>query len=50
MALILPVEDKIPQFGSNCFLAPNATVIGDVITGDEEGNALNNGPKEIYIP
>jgi carbonic anhydrase/acetyltransferase-like protein (isoleucine patch superfamily) len=35
MALILPVEDKQPQFGENCFLAPNATVVGDVIMGDD---------------
>src|SRR5215217_5624784 len=35
MALILPVEDKHPQFGSDCFLAPNATIVGDVIMGDQ---------------
>jgi len=35
MPLILPVEDKYPVFGSNCFLAPNATVVGDVIVGDD---------------
>ena len=35
MPIILPVEDKHPQFGSNCFLAPNATVVGDVIMGDD---------------
>ena len=35
MALILPVEDKFPKWGSNCFLAPNATVVGDVIMGDD---------------
>ena len=34
MALILPVEDKLPQFGNNCFLAPNATIVGDIIMGD----------------
>jgi carbonic anhydrase/acetyltransferase-like protein (isoleucine patch superfamily) len=34
MALILPVEGVLPEFGSNCFLAPNATIVGDVITGD----------------
>jgi len=34
MPVILPVEDKHPQFGSNCFLAPNATVVGDVIMGN----------------
>ena len=34
MPVILPVEDKYPQFGDNCFIAPNATVVGDVIMGD----------------
>jgi len=34
MALVLPVNGKSPQFGSECFLAPNATVVGDVIAGD----------------
>lgn len=35
MALILPVKDKYPQFGYNCFIAPNATVVGDVVMGDD---------------
>ena len=35
MALILPVEGKLPVFGDDCYLAPNATVVGDVITGDK---------------
>jgi carbonic anhydrase/acetyltransferase-like protein (isoleucine patch superfamily) len=35
MALILPVEDKFPQWGANCFIALNATVVGDVIMGDD---------------
>lgn len=35
MALVLPVEDKQPAFGNNCFLAPNATVVGDVVMGDD---------------
>ena len=35
MAIILPVLGKHPQFGSNCFIAPNATVVGDVVMGDE---------------
>jgi carbonic anhydrase/acetyltransferase-like protein (isoleucine patch superfamily) len=34
MATILPVEGKSPRFGHNCFLAPNATVVGDVEMGD----------------
>ncbi len=34
MAVIISCLDKTPQFGSNCFFAPNATVVGDVIMGD----------------
>lgn len=33
MALIKPVEGKYPQFDDNCFLADNATVVGDVKMG-----------------
>ena len=35
MALILPVQGKSPEFGNNCFVAPNATIVGDVKMGDE---------------
>jgi carbonic anhydrase/acetyltransferase-like protein (isoleucine patch superfamily) len=35
MALILPVEDNSPQWGENCFIAPNATIVGDVVMGNE---------------
>ncbi|MFT4153221.1 gamma carbonic anhydrase family protein [Parafilimonas sp.] len=35
MAFILPCLDKFPLFGSNCFVAPNATIAGDVVMGDE---------------
>jgi carbonic anhydrase/acetyltransferase-like protein (isoleucine patch superfamily) len=35
MALIKSVQGKEPQFGQNCYLAENATVIGDLICGDE---------------
>lgn len=35
MALILPVLDHFPQFGTNCFLAENATITGDVVMGDD---------------
>ena len=34
MALLLPVNGKSPKFGDNCFLAENATVVGDVVMGD----------------
>lgn len=35
MALILEVLGKKPIFGDDCFLAENATVVGDVIMGNE---------------
>ena len=35
MALILPVEENFPKWGTNCFIAPNATIVGDVMMGDE---------------
>lgn len=35
MATIFSVLDKHPQFGENCFLAPNATVLGDVTMGNQ---------------
>ncbi|HYK76850.1 MAG TPA: gamma carbonic anhydrase family protein [Daejeonella sp.] len=34
MALILPVEGKNPQWGEKCFIAENATIVGDVMMGD----------------
>ncbi len=34
MALIKPIRGIKPKFGDNCYLADNATVIGDVVTGD----------------
>lgn len=35
MPVVLPVNNIYPQFGSNCFIAPNATIVGDVIMGDD---------------
>src|SRR5438128_1945457 len=35
MATILPVNDKMPLLGHNCFVAPNATIVGDVVIGNE---------------
>lgn len=35
MALIIPVKDKFPEIGKDCFLAPNATIAGDVKMGDQ---------------
>jgi carbonic anhydrase/acetyltransferase-like protein (isoleucine patch superfamily) len=34
MPVILPVEGKSPRFGNGCFVAPNATVVGEVEIGD----------------
>ena len=34
MALIKPVKGIHPKFGKNCYLAENATVVGDVEMGD----------------
>ena len=35
MPVILPVKDVMPKFGENCFIAPNATIVGEVTMGDE---------------
>src|SRR5437868_2609385 len=37
MALVLTVNGKSPQFGNDCFIAPNATIVGEV----EMGNACS---------
>jgi carbonic anhydrase/acetyltransferase-like protein (isoleucine patch superfamily) len=37
MALLLTVNGKSPQFGKDCFIAPNATIVGEV----EMGNACS---------
>lgn len=34
MPLILSVKGVYPKFGLNCFIAENATVVGDVVIGD----------------
>lgn len=33
MALILPVKDVYPKIAANCFVAENATIVGDVEIG-----------------
>ncbi len=35
MPVILPVKGVLPTMGNNCFVAPNATIVGDVVMGDE---------------
>ncbi|HWD90301.1 MAG TPA: gamma carbonic anhydrase family protein [Mucilaginibacter sp.] len=34
MPVILPVKDKSPSWGNDCFIAENATIVGDVVMGD----------------
>ena len=45
MALILPVNGIYPRFGKNCFLAENATIIGDV---EIQKKRVSPGQKEIF--
>lgn len=35
MALIKSVSGIAPKFGKNCYLAENATIVGDVVMGDD---------------
>jgi carbonic anhydrase/acetyltransferase-like protein (isoleucine patch superfamily) len=35
MALIKSIENKSPKFGADCYLAENATIIGDLVCGDQ---------------
>ena len=35
MTLLLPVKGREPKFGKDCFLAPNSTIVGDVVMGDQ---------------
>ena len=35
MSVILPVRGFTPELGANCWLAPNATVVGNVTMGPE---------------
>jgi carbonic anhydrase/acetyltransferase-like protein (isoleucine patch superfamily) len=35
MPIIKAVNGKEPQMGDNCFVAENATIVGDVMLGDE---------------
>jgi carbonic anhydrase/acetyltransferase-like protein (isoleucine patch superfamily) len=35
MPIILPVKNVMPVFGENCFIAPNATIVGEVVMGND---------------
>ncbi|GAA4928334.1 gamma carbonic anhydrase family protein [Mucilaginibacter defluvii] len=34
MPVILPVKDKLPSWGTDCFIAENSTIVGDVTMGN----------------
>ena len=34
MALVKAIKGKSPKWGENCYIAENATVVGDVTIGD----------------
>jgi carbonic anhydrase/acetyltransferase-like protein (isoleucine patch superfamily) len=35
MPVILPVRSITPRFGEDCYIAENATIVGDVVLGDQ---------------
>ena len=35
MSLILPVNGTSPKLGKNCYVADNATIVGDVVCGND---------------
>ncbi|MEP6583228.1 MAG: gamma carbonic anhydrase family protein [Ginsengibacter sp.] len=35
MSLILEVKGVKPKWGNNCYMAPNATLAGDIVMGDD---------------
>lgn len=35
MSFIIPLNGQTPKLGSNCFVAPNATIVGDFECGDD---------------
>ena len=35
MPVILPVKGVLPTMGANCYIAPNATIVGDVVMGND---------------
>jgi carbonic anhydrase/acetyltransferase-like protein (isoleucine patch superfamily) len=35
MPVILPVKGVHPVFGNDCYIAPNATIVGDVVMGNQ---------------
>lgn len=52
MALILPVKGIFPKIANNCFLAPNATIVGDVEINEDSSiwfNAVIRGDVNSII-
>jgi len=49
MATILSLQGKDPQFGENCFIAPNATIAGDVTMGNDCSIWFNAVLEAMYI-
>jgi len=39
--LILPYQGKLPTIADDCFIAPNATIIGDVVIGKDSNVWFN---------
>jgi carbonic anhydrase/acetyltransferase-like protein (isoleucine patch superfamily) len=35
MPIILPIKGIVPKMGKNCFIAPTACIVGDVVLGDD---------------
>ena len=35
MPIILHVKGISPKMGDNCFIAPNATIVGEVVMGND---------------
>jgi len=41
MPIILPVKGIMPQIASSCFVAENATIVGDVVLGEQSSVWFN---------
>ena len=61
MALIIPVRGFTPKVGHDTFLAPNATLVGDVTVGSEcsiwfntvlrgDVNTITVGDRVLLVP
>jgi len=48
MKIIKPVNGKYPQISKDCFIAENATIVGEVFIGKQCSVWFNAGFKSIY--